>query len=130
MKIPELLICILLFMIVLSSVMICYGSYIKKSASSVELAKKSIDVLSIDYKVRTAIWDEVIPYLDFSEKYIFELREKLANLLLENKAILVDFTEITDNTGKTTGISVIWEYNSKKYETADSFSGCSLLIKE
>lgn len=121
MKVSEIFISILIFLLVC----MCAGEsfiYFSKNQKKINLLiSESETVLSTDIKIRKNIRNIKIPYWKNAKNLMEKEREKLLSTDL-NKEVKILSIEVNENKkDEISGLKVLWLYKGKVHETNEEF---------
>lgn len=118
MRMTEVLICILMFVILAVGLMESYTVANKNKDKIVMKTYDSDFIITTDYKIRRKIWEFNIPYWKNIQKEFSRTRDYLFLHLSTDEIFIQDIQLIDDKTGFYR-VKVIWKYKEQEFETIE-----------
>lgn len=132
MKLTEILVAIVVFIIASTVFTASFINVRKSIVKTEEYSKKAIEILEKDFLIRKEIRKIEVPYWksfekEFQkEKKVFE--EQLKILASKNEMEIVSVSSVYDKKKKAEGIKVEWMTCNKKYESQEFI--CQRIVDE
>lgn len=132
MKLTEILVAIVVFIIASTVFTTSFINVRKSIVKTEEYSKKAIEILEKDFLIRKEIRKIEVPYWksfekEFQkEKKVFE--EQLKILASKNEMEIISVSSVYDKKKKAEGIKVEWMTCNKKYESQEFI--CQRIVDE
>lgn len=118
MRMTEVLICILMFVILAVGLMESYTVANKNKDKIVMKTYDSDFIITTDYKIRRKIWEFNIPYWKNIQKEFSRTRDYLFLHLSTDEIFIQDIQLIDDKIGFYK-VKVTWKYKEQEFETIE-----------
>ena len=128
MKLNEVLICLLISMILLTSCFMSLFSGRKTAERTILKIGSTNEILNTDTIIREKIEDIYIPYWKNSNTECEKYRQDILNISSE-KINIVSCSDIKNKFGFTEGFEVKWIFSDREYTTKALFKSRSIVEK-
>lgn len=118
MRMTEVLICILMFIILAVGLMESYTVANKNKDKIIMKTYDSDFIITTDYKIRRKIWEFNIPYWKNIQKEFSRTRDYLFLHLSTDEIFIQDIQLIDDKIGFYK-VKVTWKYKEQEFETIE-----------
>lgn len=118
MRMTEVLICILMFVLLAVGLMESYTVANKNKDKIVMKTYDSDFIITTDYKIRRKIWEFNIPYWKNIQKEFSRTRDYLFLHLSTDEIFIQDIQLIDDKIGFYK-VKVTWKYKDQEFETIE-----------
>lgn len=127
MRLTEVFIALIIFMLTMGCFFECYTVFIKNESKARNNIETSVEILKADYMFRKKIKDIKISYWENIEKEILKEKEQIYEMSLGRNVNVNSVEVMRDKDNIPEGFCVTWIYEDKHYVTKEEFSTRSII---